>query len=158
MGKLLSGPLLPRSLSTLRRRLRPNPLHSRLPAEKAGYQLTFSCVDETVINGAQIFFFAQFGIEGNALQQGVVNGAPYLCCAVLGCWLTIPLNNWLGRRGVILFGALLSIVACLWQALVGTWWHMVIARLSLGMAIGPMSATVPIYAAETTPPKIRSVI
>ncbi|KAI9720550.1 MAG: hypothetical protein M1828_005634 [Chrysothrix sp. TS-e1954] len=112
-------------------------------------------MDETVINGAQLFFFPQFGIENHQQRQGITNGAPYLACALLGCWLTIPLNNFLGRRGVILFGAVLSIIACLWQAFVGTWWHMVIARLALGLAIGPMSATVPIFAAETTPPKIR---
>lgn len=34
---------------------------------------------------------------------------------------------------------------------------MFIARFFLGFGIGPKSATVPIYAAETTPPAIRGV-
>ena len=111
--------------------------------------------DETVVNGAQIVYSIQFGIEENERYKGLTNGAPYLACAVLGCWLTVPLNAMLGRRGVIFFGALLSIVACIWQACVNSWWHLVISRLVLGLAIGPMSATVPMYASETAPSIIR---
>jgi len=35
---------------------------------------------------------------------------------------------------------------------------MFIARFALGLGIGPKSATVPIYAAETTPPAIRGAL
>jgi MFS family permease len=35
---------------------------------------------------------------------------------------------------------------------------MFIARLALGLGIGPKSATVPIYAAECTPPQIRGAL
>ncbi|KAI3606087.1 mfs sugar transporter, partial [Moniliophthora roreri] len=59
-------------------------------------------MDEAVINGANLFFASQFGIDPDtpdvALQSrnqwlyGLVNSAPYLCCAVLGCWLTDPVN------------------------------------------------------------------
>ena len=35
---------------------------------------------------------------------------------------------------------------------------MFIARFALGFGIGPKSATVPIYAAETTPPPIRGAL
>ena len=35
---------------------------------------------------------------------------------------------------------------------------MFIARFFLGFGIGPKSATVPIYAAETTPPAIRGAL
>lgn len=59
-------------------------------------------MDETVINGANLFFAPQFGIDINTTDGsagrnqwllGLVNSAPYLCCAVLGCWLTDPVRN-----------------------------------------------------------------
>jgi len=49
-------------------------------------------LDETVVNGAQLFYTFQFGVQDSAWLTGVVNSAPYLCCAILGCWAAIPLN------------------------------------------------------------------
>ncbi|KAI9760258.1 MAG: hypothetical protein M4579_001772 [Chaenotheca gracillima] len=119
-------------------------------------------MDESVVNGAQLFYQKQFGIDGTDSHttwiQGLVNGAPYLGCAVVGCWLTVPFNHWFGRRGTIFLTCMVSALACFWQGFVNTWWHMMIARLALGLGIGPKSATVPIYAAETTPPGIRGAL
>jgi sugar porter (SP) family MFS transporter len=115
-------------------------------------------MDETVVNGAQLFYYPQFGIENDTWLEGLVNSAPYLCCAVIGCWLTVPFNNWFGRRGTVFITCLISALACFWQGFVNTWWHMFIARFVLGFGIGPKSATVPIYAAETTPPAIRGAL
>ncbi|KAI9690710.1 MAG: hypothetical protein M1820_009886 [Bogoriella megaspora] len=118
--------------------------------------------DETVVNGAQIFYGDQFGIGGTDPRStwllGLLNSAPYLCCAFIGCWLTIPYNNWFGRRGTIFITCLFSALACFWQGFVNTWWSMFVARFALGFGIGPKSATVPIYAAETTPPAIRGAL
>lgn len=118
--------------------------------------------DETVVNGAQVLYKSQFGIDGidqrSTWLQGLLNSAPYLCCAVAGCWLTIPFNHWFGRRGTIFITCIISMLACLWQGFVNTWWHMFIARFALGFGIGPKSATVPIYAAETSPPAIRGAL
>ncbi|KZF20016.1 MFS sugar transporter [Xylona heveae TC161] len=119
-------------------------------------------MDETVVNGAQIFYTRQFGISGNSSRSswltGLVNSAPYLCCAFIGCWLTVPYNHWFGRRGTIFITCTFSALACFWQGFTNTWWHMFIARFSLGLGIGPKSATVPIYAAECTPPAIRGAL
>jgi MFS family permease len=118
--------------------------------------------DETVVNGAQLFYFGQFGIGGTDPRStwlgGLTNGAPYMCCAFIGCWLTAPFNNWFGRRGTIFITCLFSAIACFWQGFVNTWWHMFIARFALGFGIGPKSATVPIYAAECAPPAIRGAL
>jgi MFS family permease len=78
-----------------------------------------------------------------------------LCCALLGCWLTDPLNNWLGRRGTIFVCAFFSFVTCIWQGLTNSWAHLFVARFVLGLGIGPKSSTVPVYAAECAPPTIR---
>ena len=77
---------------------------------------------------------------------------------MVGCWLAIPFNNWFGRRGTIFITCLFSALACFWQGFVNTWWHMFVARFALGLGIGPKSATVPIYAAECTPPEIRGAL
>jgi len=65
-------------------------------------------MDETVVNGAQIYYAEEFGLQPPNMSEsqaswivGLINSSPYLACAVLGCWLTGPLNNILGRRGVI---------------------------------------------------------
>ncbi|KFY23847.1 hypothetical protein V493_05595 [Pseudogymnoascus sp. VKM F-4281 (FW-2241)] len=119
-------------------------------------------MDETVVNGAQIFYKQHFGIGEKDPRStwlvGLLNSGPYLCCAILGCWLTIPFNNWFGRRGTIFLTCFFSATACFWQAFANTWWHMFVARFFLGFGIGPKSATVPIYAAETAPPPIRGAL
>ncbi|KAL9119850.1 MAG: hypothetical protein Q9187_003594 [Circinaria calcarea] len=42
--------------------------------------------DEIAANGAQIFYKFAIGIENRPGLEGLVSAAPYLCCAVLGCW------------------------------------------------------------------------
>ncbi|KAL2882475.1 hypothetical protein SGCOL_002215 [Colletotrichum sp. CLE4] len=119
-------------------------------------------MDETVVNGAQSFYKKQFGIGGEAERDtwllGLTNSAPYLCCAIIGCWLTEPMNKRFGRRGTVFISCLISALACFWQAFTNTWWHMFIARFFLGFGIGPKSATTPIFAAECAPPRLRGAL
>ncbi|CEH14505.1 Predicted transporter (major facilitator superfamily) [Ceraceosorus bombacis] len=120
-------------------------------------------MDESVINGALLFFPAQFGIgDDNADRdnwlRGLIGAAPYVACAFLGCWLTDPLNHFLGRRGTIFFGAIICCLTCIWSAVTNSWQHLFVARLVLGLGIGPNSATVPVYAAECAPPLIRGAL
>lgn len=59
-------------------------------------------MDQTAVNGAQIFYFDEFGIgEDQVWLRGLLNGAPYLCSALVGCWTTKPLNYYFERRGCI---------------------------------------------------------
>ncbi|PIL24778.1 MFS general substrate transporter [Ganoderma sinense ZZ0214-1] len=124
-------------------------------------------MDEAVANGANLFFPAQFGIDPgppgtgmnkNQWLQGLVTSAPYLCCAFIGCWLTDPLNKWLGRRGTIFVSAVFSFATCIWQGVTNSWPHLFVARFFLGIGIGPKSATVPVYSAECAPPLIRGAL
>lgn len=45
-------------------------------------------MDETVVNGAQSFYKEAFGIGSKSSRDswllGLVNSAPYLCCAIAG--------------------------------------------------------------------------
>ncbi|KAF9467283.1 hypothetical protein BDZ94DRAFT_1156013 [Collybia nuda] len=124
-------------------------------------------MDETVTNGANLFYAPQFGIDPNTPDGdqgrnqwllGLVNSAPYLCCAVLGCWLTEPLNRIFGRRGTIFITATFSFLTCIWQGVTNSWQHLFVARFFLGIGIGPKSSTVPVYAAECAPPAIRGAL
>ncbi|PKS08706.1 hypothetical protein jhhlp_004759 [Lomentospora prolificans] len=119
-------------------------------------------MDETVVNGAQSIYKDQFGIGGDSYRDtwllGLTNAAPYLCCAVLGCWLTEPMNHYFGRRGTIFISCAISAFACIWQAFTNSWWTMFISRFVLGLGIGPKSATAPIFAAECAPKEIRGAL
>ncbi|EJD03083.1 proton myo-inositol cotransporter [Fomitiporia mediterranea MF3/22] len=150
-----------------------NEQHSRWDQPLTLYWLVVMCsicaavqgMDETVINGAQIFYAPQFGIgpdqgdpSRNEWLVGLVNSAPYLCCAVLGCWITDPLNKLFGRRGTIFITATFSFLTCIWQGVTNSWEHLFVARFILGLGIGPKSTTVPVYAAECAPTPIRGAL
>ncbi|KAH9934522.1 uncharacterized protein BXZ73DRAFT_89586 [Epithele typhae] len=126
-------------------------------------------MDESVINGANLFFPSQFGIDpgnspgsGNSRNQwilGLVNSAPYLCCGLISCWLTDPTaHRLLGRRGTIFVAAMFCFLTCIWQGVTNSWPHLFIARFVLGFGVGPKSATVPVYSAECSPPLIRGAL
>ncbi|OZJ03088.1 hypothetical protein BZG36_03899 [Bifiguratus adelaidae] len=119
-------------------------------------------MDEAVVNGAQIFYSRQFGLDGNDSTSqwiiGLVNSAPYLCCATIGCWLTDPLNRWWGRRGVIFASVIIAALASIWEAVSPSWPVLFAARFVLGLGIGPKSTTSPVYSAECTPPAIRGAL
>ncbi|KAK2681581.1 Sugar/inositol transporter [Fusarium oxysporum f. sp. vasinfectum] len=114
-------------------------------------------MDQTVINGAQHFYFEEYKIKDRALQ-GLTNGAPYASAALIGCWLNAPLNRYFGRRGTIAFSCLLAFVTGIWQAAANSWTCLLIARFTLGLAVGAKSSTTPVYAAECAPKAIRGAL
>ncbi|TKA55614.1 hypothetical protein B0A53_02792 [Rhodotorula sp. CCFEE 5036] len=124
-------------------------------------------MDESVTNGANLFWAPQFGLitakgtpgaSKNQWLLGLTAGAPYLCCAVLGCWLTSPVNKVMGRRYAMALAAAISFIGCIWSACVNSWQHLLGARFFLGIGVGLGSATVPVFAAETAPPLIRGAL
>lgn len=115
-------------------------------------------MDETVINGAQLYFNKEFGIENRQWISGIVVSAPYLSSFVLGCALTEPLNNLLGRRMVIFLSCLIAGLASIWEAFTYSWVQMFLARFLLGLGIGPKSTTVPVFSAECAPAPIRGAL
>jgi MFS family permease len=118
-------------------------------------------MDQSAVNGAQYFYFREFGIEDEdeyASIQGLINGAPYLCSAVIGCWTNPILNRFLGRRGTIFVSCGMSVITGIWMAAADTWVNLLIARLALGFAIGAKSSTTPVYSAESTPKAIRGAL
>ncbi|KXL50891.1 hypothetical protein M433DRAFT_60963 [Acidomyces richmondensis BFW] len=121
--------------------------------------------DQTGSNGANLSFPDQFGIpdsnpsdpnyQRNLWLVGLVNAAPYIASAFIGCWLSDPLNNYFGRRGTIFFSAVFCLFSVIGSAFTQTWWELFICRLLLGVGMGSKASTVPIYAAENVPALIR---
>lgn len=121
--------------------------------------------DQTGSNGANLSFPDQFGIpdsnpsdphyQRNLWLVGLVNAAPYIASAFIGCWLSDPLNNYFGRRGTIFFSAIFCLFSVIGSACTQTWWQLFICRLLLGIGMGSKASTVPIYAAENVPALIR---
>ena len=77
------------------------------------------------------------------------------CCAIIGCWITDPLNKAFGRKKTIFITCsirykqihlasvgfsdlefITSFITCIWSAVTNTWWHLFIARFFLGFGIG----------------------
>ncbi|MCH0629979.1 sugar porter family MFS transporter [Kocuria palustris] len=116
-------------------------------------------MDQSVINGATLFYPQAFGLprlfgKDADLVEGLVNGAPYVCCAI-ACWTSDYWNRHLGRRWTIFWTCAISFATCFWQGFVNNWWHLFIARFFMGVGVGVKSATVPVYAAECAPAHIR---
>ncbi|KAF2445353.1 hypothetical protein P171DRAFT_411123 [Karstenula rhodostoma CBS 690.94] len=114
-------------------------------------------MDQTAVNGAQLYYFDEFNIT-NEWQQGLLNGAPYLCSALIGCWTNAPLNKLFGRRGTIFISCFISFVTGFWMAAADSWYNLLIARFALGFAVGAKSSTTPVYAAESAPKTIRGAL
>ncbi|KMU88114.1 hypothetical protein CIHG_05882 [Coccidioides immitis H538.4] len=141
------------------------------------FHLTIMCsiaaavqgMDETVNNGAQRLYLERFNIkpfsDGGRFSQamtdnltGLIVGAPYLACAILGCWLTEPMNRYTARRGTIFITCMIAALASVWEGLANSWVNLFLARFFLGLGIGSKSSTVPIYAAECAPAPIRGAL
>ncbi|KAF2231111.1 hypothetical protein EV356DRAFT_490827 [Viridothelium virens] len=127
-------------------------------------------MDETVNNGAQAFYLdvfnivpadnrpSRFSLAEQDNLTGLIVGAPYLACAILGCWLTEPLNSILARRGTIFLSCFIAAVASIWEGVANSWVNLFIARFVLGLGIGSKSTTVPVYTAECAPAPIRGAL
>jgi hypothetical protein len=65
------------------------------------------------------FYFDEFNIQ-DPKMRGLLNGAPYACSALIGCWTNAPLNKYFGRRGTIFISCFISTVSGFWMAAADT--------------------------------------
>ena len=118
--------------------------------------------DQTGTNGANIFFPAFYHLDPDTtrgtLLIGLLNAGPYIGSAFIGCWLSDPVNNLWGRRGVIFFSAHFCIWPVIGSAFCQTWPQQLACRLLMGIGMGIKASTVPIYAAENSPAAIRGAL
>ncbi|KAK8165392.1 hypothetical protein IWX90DRAFT_484980 [Phyllosticta citrichinensis] len=112
--------------------------------------------DQTGSSGANLAWPGEMGVSfENDWLIGLVNAAPYVAAAVLGCWLSDPLNNYVGRRGTIFFATVFCFGSVIGAAFCQTWPQLFISRLLLGIGMGSKASTVPVYAAENAPSFFR---
>jgi MFS family permease len=118
--------------------------------------------DQTGSNGANLSMPAFFGIAGTSnhdtLLLGLVNSGPYIGSAFFGCWVSDPLNFYLGRRGAIFVAAIFCFLPVIGSALTQHWYELFACRLLLGFGMGAKGSTVPIFAAENAPASIRGAL
>lgn len=114
---------------------------------------------QTSMNGANLYFPKAFGIDTdtprNNLILGLINSGIYLSNGVLGAWLVAPLNKRFGRRGAVFWATLVSLLTNIGGALTQNWQQLLFFRLVLGCALGVISSTLNVYAAECAPAVIR---
>ncbi|ORY63954.1 and other transporter-domain-containing protein [Pseudomassariella vexata] len=118
--------------------------------------------DQEGSNGANLTFPKQFGIgttsDHDTFLVGLINSAPYVGSAFIGCWCSDPLNNYLGRRGTIFLSAIFCLLTPIGSAVTQNWQQFFITRLLLGVGMGIKASTVPIFAAENSPASIRGAL
>lgn len=118
--------------------------------------------DQTGSNGANLYMPIAYGIGSDSISDkltiGLINAAPYLGTAFVGCWLSDPINNYFGRRGTIFFAGNFCLWPVLASAFCATWQQLLICRLLLGIGMGTKASTVPIFAAENSPAPIRGAL
>ncbi|KAI0017803.1 hypothetical protein F4780DRAFT_753892 [Xylariomycetidae sp. FL0641] len=118
--------------------------------------------DQTGSNGATIFFPAYYGLDETTrhgtLLVGMINAGPYIGCALIGCWLADPFNNWIGRRNTIFLSAQFCCWPVIGSAFAETWPQQFACRILMGIGMGLKASTVPIYAAENAPASIRGAL
>ncbi|KDN52660.1 hypothetical protein K437DRAFT_261259 [Tilletiaria anomala UBC 951] len=123
--------------------------------------------DQTGSNGANLSFPKDFDIStekgnpnayNNTWLVGAVNAAPYIGSALCGCWLSDPLNNAFGRRGCIFITAVILVITPICSGFTRNWWELFIVRFLLGIGMGAKGSTVPVFAAENSPARIRGAL
>lgn len=111
--------------------------------------------DTGVVSGALLYMSETFPqLETNAFLQGtVVSGA--MVGAIVGAAFGGRLADRLGRRRLILIGAVLFFVGSLIMAIAPSVGILIVGRVLDGVGIGFASVVGPLYIAEIAPTKIR---
>lgn len=114
---------------------------------------------QSSMNGANLYFPAEFEIDSKSTRDfvivGLINCAIYLGTAVLGAWLSGPVNDRAGRRGALFTGGLVSLISAAMSGLCVNWQQLLACRFILGTGLGICASTVTVYAAESAPAAIR---
>jgi MFS family permease len=66
-------------------------------------------------------------------KLGAANASPYLSAALLGCWLALPINDRVGRRGAMAIAAGLIFASSLGAAFCTTWQQLLGIRVINGI-------------------------
>ncbi|KAF3054845.1 putative polyol transporter 1 [Daldinia childiae] len=82
-------------------------------------------------------------------KLGATNASPFFFAALMGCWLSLPLNDRIGRRGAMAVAACLIFASSLGSAWCSGWRELLLVRIVNGIGMGVKACSTPILAAET---------
>ncbi|TCP54182.1 sugar porter (SP) family MFS transporter [Tamaricihabitans halophyticus] len=111
--------------------------------------------DLGVVAGALLLIEPQFGLS--PLQTGFVTSS-LLVGGMIGALTAGRLADRQGRRGLVLLAGGVFTVGCLVAALANSFELIVTGRFVMGLAVGALAATVPIYLAELAPARHRGAL
>ena len=87
-----------------------------------------------------------------------VNAITYFTAALVGAWLSDPLQEKLfGRRAALFMAALAILASTIGSSFVSTVNQLLGARIVLGVGMGCKASVIPIYSAEISPGRIRGM-
>lgn len=110
--------------------------------------------DTGVISGAIPFFQKDFAVDNSMIE---IVTSSVLFGAIFGALFCGKITDRMGRRKVILISAVIFAIGALWSGWSPNIYHLIAARLFLGIAIGISSFAVPLYIAEVSPAKSRGM-
>ncbi len=108
--------------------------------------------DTGVINGAIGPLKAHFVLDAN--WAGWATGCALVGCAI-GAAVAGVLSDWLGRKKVLIFSAILFLISAVGTALPKNITTFIIYRIIGGLGVGAASMSSPMYIAEISPARIR---
>lgn len=110
--------------------------------------------DWVVIGGAEKFYELFFGIEDNAVLQGVAMSIALVGC-LIGAMVMGAMADRFGRKKLLIISAVVFLLSAVWTGIVDSFFWFLVARFIGGIGIGLASGLSPMYIAEVAPTKIR---
>jgi MFS family permease len=97
-----------------------------------------------------------FGNPSGTVTGGIVSS--FQGGAILGTMINMVGADWLGRKKTVFVGAIVSVLGCALQAGAVNMEMLIIGRFIAGVAVGMLTSTIPMYAAELSEPKWRATL
>ncbi|KAI5820465.1 general substrate transporter [Pyronema omphalodes] len=142
--------------------LLPQPL-SQLRGTALVYSITIACssgfmlfgYDQGVFSGVIVtpYFLQKFNHPAAGLM-GTIN-ALFDIGGAIGAILVFIAGGWLGRKKSILLGSLIVIIGAIIQATSSNVAQLCAGRIIAGIGVGIDTTAIPVWQAETAPPKTR---
>ncbi|KAI1387894.1 uncharacterized protein F4822DRAFT_295310 [Hypoxylon trugodes] len=82
-------------------------------------------------------------------KLGATNASPFIFAGLIGCWLALPINDLVGRRGAMAVAACLVFVSSLGAVWCTSWYSLLGVRVVNGVGMGVKAVSTPILASET---------
>ena len=101
-------------------------------------------------------FIDYFSNPSSTVTGGIVSS--FQGGAILGTMVNMAGADWAGRKMTVLAGAIVSVLGCALQAGAVNMTMLIIGRFIAGVAVGMLTSTIPMYAAELSEPKWRATL